>query len=210
MSRTKASKRIRLPRPAIKGQHYCLEETLAARRSVREFTDEPLTEAEISQLLWSAQGVTDAEGLRAAPSAGALYPLELYVAMSTGFYKYDHVRHELTLSRDEDVKRKLYDAALAQDAIVAAPVVFLITAVVARTQRKYGQWAEGYVMMEVGHVAQNLLLQAVALDLGGVPIGAFDDEQVKDALRLAAGESPLYLIPVGHPAASALARLKKW
>ena len=199
MSRKSASK-IKLPRPITKGQYYSLEETLSARRSVREFSDELLTQAELSQLLWAAQGVTDAEGLRTAPSAGALYPLELYVALSAGFYQYDHARHELTLRRDEDVKPALCDAALAQDAIVAAPAVFLITAVFARTQRKYGPWAERYVLMEVGHAAQNLLLQAVALDLAGVPIAAFDDDQVSEVLQLPASESPLYLLAVGHPA----------
>jgi SagB-type dehydrogenase family enzyme len=201
MSRTRVSRTIRLPRPSIQGRPNSLEETLAGRRSVREFTDEPLTEAEISQLLWAAQGVTDGKGLRTAPSAGALYPLELYVAMSDGFYKYNPARHALTLSSSENVKRALGDAALAEEAITEAPVVFLITAVLARTQRKYGQRAERYVHLEVGHAAQNILLQAVALGLGAVPIAAFNDDQISDALRLPANESPLYLLPVGHPVA---------
>ena len=188
-----------LPEPVTRGQHFSLEETLAVRRSVREFTVEPLTLAEISQLLWAAQGVTDVEGLRTAPSAGALYPLELYVATSEGFYKYDLARHALNLRSSDNVKRALRDAALAEDAITKAPAVFLITAVLARTQRKYGQWAERYVHMEVGHAAQNLLLQAVALDLGGVPIAALNDDEICDALQLPANESPLYLLPVGHP-----------
>ena len=201
MSRTKASKTIKLPRPLTKGRQYSLEETLAARRSVRDFTDEALTNVEISQLLWAAQGVTDDEGLRTAPSAGALYPLELYVAMTMGFYKYDPARHELTLRSSENIKQALRDAALAQDAVAEAPAVFIITAVFTRMQRKYGRWAERYVLMEIGHAAQNLLLQAVALDLGGVPIAAFDEDQVSDAMRLPARESPLYLLAVGHPAA---------
>ena len=201
MTRSKAPKRIKLARPDVERRSCSLEQTLAARRSVREFAGEPLTRDEISQLLWAAQGVTDVEGLRTAPSAGALYPLELYVAMLDGFFKYDPKRHELMQRQDEDVRPALCEAALSQDAIAAAPAVFVFTAVFGRSKRKYGIWAERYVLMEVGHAAQNLLLQAVALGLASVPIAAFDDDRVTSALRLAASESPLYLLPVGRPVA---------
>jgi SagB-type dehydrogenase family enzyme len=189
---------IELPRPSRQGERS-LEETLATRRSVREFADRPLTNAEISQLLWAAQGITHPDGLRTAPSAGALYPLEIHVATSSGHYRYEPVKHELEQRDTADLRRPLHHAALAQDSILEAPAVIVITAVHARTARKYGARAERYVHMEAGHAAQNLLLEAVALGLAGVPVGAFDDDQVSKVLRLPDEESPLYMIPVGHP-----------
>lgn len=177
-----------------------LTEALGARRSVREFANEPLTDFELSQLVWASQGVTSTEGFRAAPSAGALFPLELYVLNSHGLYHFNSPRHELHKRHSEDLRESLSRAALSQESISEAPTVFVITAVYDRTARKYGQArAERYIHMEVGHAAQNLLLQAVALDLGAVPIGAFDDIEVRKILQLPANESPLYLIPVGHP-----------
>jgi SagB-type dehydrogenase family enzyme len=198
MKDTKSSKKWTLPAPDLKGNRS-LEETLATRRSVRDFTDESLAVTELSQLLWAAQGVTDGEGLRTAPSAGALYPLELYVAQLAGVYQYEPSQHQLDRKEDRDVRRALCDVALGQDAIAAAPAVFILTAVYARTRKKYGPHTERYVHMEAGHAAQNLLLEAAALNLGGVVIAAFDDEDVSEVLRLPKTESPLYLIPVGHP-----------
>ena len=187
-----------LPQPRLQGDRS-LEEILADRRSVREFTDKPLTDTEISQLLWAAQGVTDPDGRRAAPSAGALYPLEVYVASSSGLFHFQPAQHQLSRRHDKDLRQMIHGAALAQDAIVEAPVVFVITAVYGRTQGKYGDRAERYVHLEAGHAVQNLLLQAVALDLGGVPIGAFNDKRLSEILGLSQNESPLYLIPIGHP-----------
>jgi SagB-type dehydrogenase family enzyme len=198
MNDTTKQSSIRLPRPSQQGERS-LEETLAARRSVRAFTSESLTDDEILQLLWAAQGITHPEGLRTAPSAGALFPLELYVATSAGLYHYNPAKHELRQRDGADLRRPLYRAALAQDAVMEAPAVFVVTAVYGRTAAKYGDRTERYVHIEVGHAAQNLLLQAVALDLAGVPVGAFDDDQVGKALQLPGDESPLYLIPVGHP-----------
>ena len=150
-------------------------------------------------MLWAAQGITHAEGLRTAPSAGALYPLELYLATSTGLYQYDSVKHGLRQHDSADLRQPLYGAALAQDAVKEAPAVFVFTAVYARAARKYGDRAKRYAHIEVGHAAQNLLLEAVALDLAAVPIGAFDDQQISKLLKLSDDECPLYLIPVGHP-----------
>jgi SagB-type dehydrogenase family enzyme len=166
---------------------------------VREFISDPLTDAEISQLLWAAQGLTGPANQRAAPSGGALYPLETYVVMASGLYHFDPARHELIQCHDQDVRKAIHKVSLAQDALIEAPAVFVITAVEARTRVKYGDRAERYLCMEVGHAAQNLLLQAVALDLGGVPIAAFDDERLSKVLGLPDHEVPLYLIPVGHP-----------
>ena len=186
-----------LPEPR-KDSEVSLEETLAHRRSVRQYTDQSLTMEEISQLLWAAQGVTRDWGARTAPSAGALYPLEVYVATPEGLYHYLPDGHRAEVLSQEDLRRTLARAGLDQSAIHDAPAVFVITAVYARTSGKYGKRAERYVKLEAGHVGQNILLQAVALDLGGVPIGAFHDDQVQRALGLPANYEPLYLIPVGH------------
>lgn len=188
-----------LPPPNLDGP-LSLEQTLHRRRSVREFTGEALSLAEISQLFWAAQGITDPTGKRTAPSAGALYPLELYAASGDGFYHYRPADHLLLVKSRDDLRPALYRAALQQEAILYAPTVFVITAVYARTEAKYGaRRSPRYVHLEAGHAAQNLLLQAVALELGGVPIGAFYDDQVQAALNLPGDHAPLYLIPVGHP-----------
>lgn len=187
-----------LPEPRLKGE-MSLEETLAQRRSVRSFTEEQLTMEEISQLLWAAQGITALWGGRTAPSAGALYPLEVYVATANGLYHYMPQEHKVISESQDDLRLKLWEAGLKQDAIREAPAVFVITAVYERTAKKYGDRAERYVKLEAGHACQNILLQAVALDLGAVPIGAFYDDQVQATLSLSTDREPLYLIPVGHP-----------
>jgi SagB-type dehydrogenase family enzyme len=176
-----------------------LEEAIASRRSVREFTDDVLSWQDLSQLLWAAQGITDARGLRAAPSAGALYPLEVYAVLPDGAYRYVPASHAVELLSEDDLREELWQAGLRQDALRQAPAVFVIAAVYERTEAKYGERAERYVKLEAGHAAQNLLLQAVVLELGAVPIGAFYDDRVQAALSLPADHQPLYLIPVGHP-----------
>jgi len=186
--------------PPREQSEMSLEEAIAQRRSVRDFSDQELTPAQLSQLLWAAQGITDPRGLRAAPSAGALYPLELYVVGADGFYHYQPDGSRLTLLAEEDLRPAVWGAGLKQDALRDAPAVFLITAVYQRTADKYGERAERYVHLEAGHAAQNLLLQAVALGLGGVPIGAFHDDQLQTALSLPDDHEPLYLIAVGYPA----------
>lgn len=188
-----------LPTPATSGD-TSLETALVGRRSVREFSDRPLTAAEMGQLLWAAQGITDPRGYRTAPSAGALYPLEIYVATAGGLYHYQPARHALAVVGRSDVRQALYQAALRQEAVSQAPAVFVIAAVYERTAIKYGaERSPRYVHLEAGHAAQNILLQAVTLGLGAVPIGAFDDEAIQEAMGLPAEEQPLYLIPVGRP-----------
>jgi SagB-type dehydrogenase family enzyme len=180
-----------------------IEKALLSRRSLREFVPEPLELWQISQLAWAAQGVTGPDGHRTAPSAGALYPLELYVAagnvngLPPGVYKYDLREHQLSPWIQGDKRRELSDAALSQSSIVEAAVVFAVGAVYKRTTAKYGERGIRYVHMEAGHAAQNLLLQAAALGLGSVLVGAFSDERVRQVLMLNGIESPLYLIPVG-------------
>jgi SagB-type dehydrogenase family enzyme len=187
-----------LPPPSLVGEKS-LEEVIASRRSMREFTDQALSWSYISQLLWSAQGMTDPAGLRTAPSAGALYPLEIYVALPDGAYHYLPPGHAVEPVSAGDLREDLWQAGRRQDALRQAVAIFVIAAVYERTEAKYGERAERYVHLEAGHAAQNMLLQAVALELGAVPIGAFYDEQVQAALGLPADQRPLYLIPVGHP-----------
>ena len=188
-----------LPPPMLSSD-LSFEETLARRRSVREYCDQPLTTAEMGQLLWAAQGITSEQGYRTAPSAGALYPLEIYLVTADGVLHYDPSHHRLEPVGHIDARPALYEAALRQEPVLAAPAVFVITVVYNRTAQKYGDHrGSRYVHLEAGHAAQNLLLQATALGLGAVPIGAFDDQEVQQALGLVEDHQPLYLLPVGHP-----------
>jgi len=190
---------IDLPAPRLKGI-LTLEEALSKRRSVRQFSDKALTMDELGQLLWAAQGITHPSGLRTAPSAGALYPLEVYAVTPDGVYHYEPQGHRLALQLPGDARNALHAAALQQDAVRQAPAVIVIAAIYERTAEKYGEErSPRYVHLEAGHAAQNILLQAVALELGAVPIGAFYDDQVKKALALPDDQQPLYLIPTGHP-----------
>jgi SagB-type dehydrogenase family enzyme len=197
MMETFAESVIRLPEPAMKGK-ISVEEALAARRSVRDFTSKSLTEKEISQLLWSAQGITRPWGGRTAPSAGALYPLELYVVLSKGLFRYVPKGHQLLRISDQNLFNVLAHAALEQECVRNAPAVIVMTAVYGRAEKKYGMRGERYVKMEAGHAAENILIQAVSLGLGTVPIGAFYDDRVTEALSLPENHEPLYLIPVGR------------
>jgi SagB-type dehydrogenase family enzyme len=177
-----------------------LVRALDARRSVRAFSTRPLSEVEMSQLLWAAQGVTHGDGYRTAPSAGALYPLELYVAASAGFFHYVPRGHRLARLGNTDLRAAIQTAALNQPGVASAAAVFVIAAVYQRTTGKYGaERGARYVQIEVGHAAQNLLLEAAALGLGAVPVGAFDDPKLARALGFPAEQAPLYVIPVGEP-----------
>lgn len=193
---------VRLPEPRLKSE-VSLEEALLKRRSVREYGKVPLRLEEVSQLLWAAQGITSGWGGRTAPSAGALYPLEVYIAvgnvksLAPGVYKYKPQKHELLKVRNRDVRSELAKAALNQIWVKEGAVDIVIAAVYERTTRKYGDRGVRYVHMEAGHAAQNIYLQAAALDLGTVTVGAFYDDQVKDIMDMAEDEVPLYVIPVG-------------
>ncbi len=188
---------VTLPKPGLK-DGMSVEEALARRESVRTFSAKALTDKEISQLLWSGQGITRRWGGRTTPSAGALYPLELYIALPDGVYRYDPDDHQLRLHLKENVSVSLAHAALGQRCVRDAPAVIIIAAVYRRITSRYGGRGERYVTIEVGHAAENILLQAVSLGLGAVPVGAFSDGQVQQILCLPSDHEPLYLIPVGH------------
>jgi SagB-type dehydrogenase family enzyme len=184
-----------------------LEQAILKRRSIRRFKNEPLTLGQLSQLLWSAQGTTGIGGKRATPSAGATYPLEIFIvvgnngipALAAGIYHYDFDNHSLSLHQVGDLQQKLADMALGQSSIARCPVDMVICAIHPRTAYRYGRRGERYVHMEVGHVGQNVALQAVALGLGTVMVGAFEDEDVRKAMKLEEQIKPLYIIPVGKP-----------
>lgn len=193
-----------LPKPRIDGS-VSVESALAQRRSVREFDNTPLALAGLGQILWAAQGLTDARGYRTAPSAGALYPLEVYVAagnvvdLPAGIYRYLPREHRLATVTAGDHRADLAAAAVSQHWVADAPAVLVIAAVYERTTGKYGQRGIRYAHMEVGHAAQNVYLQAVALDLGTTFVGAFSDDQVSQVLSLPEDEQPLGIMPVGRP-----------
>jgi SagB-type dehydrogenase family enzyme len=187
-----------LPAPLTTGQ-MPLEKTIARRRSEREFSQRSLTRGQIAQLCWAGQGITaPQEQLRSAPSAGALYPIELYVATGANVGHFQPNNMVIKQHVIGDIRPQLRQLAVNQEMITQAPVTFVIAAAVARTACKYGNRAERYCFMEAGHVAQNMLLQATALNLGAVPIGAFEDRRVAALLELPKGQRVLYLISVGH------------
>lgn len=197
------NKTISLPQPHVTGD-ISVEETLQNRRSIREYSDARLTLQEIARLAWSAQGITDeASGFRTAPSAGATFPVEIYLLITgipeceDGVYRYNNRNHSLEQKIEGDLRRELYEVSLRQPSITNAPVVMVITGVVQRTEQRYGQRALRYVYMEAGHVAQNVYLQGTALDIGTVVIGAFHDQSVSELMRLDEGEHPLYIMPLG-------------
>jgi len=193
----KMSNIIKLPLPRLSGK-LSLEESLAKRRSKRSFTKESLNWEEIGQILWAAQGITDPRGFRTAPSAGALYPLEIYFLTPEGAFHYLSASHQAEKIGEKDLRKALALSALGQSAVSQAPLDIVITAVYQRVTGKYGQRGERYVHIEAGHCAQNIHLQAVSLGLDSVPIGAFSDEAVSKVLSLPENYRPLYIIPVGH------------
>lgn len=199
VSTTRPQDRKPLPPADLSGK-MPLEQTIATRRSIREFAPRPLTPEQIGQLCWAGQGITDrSSGYRAAPSAGALYPIELYLVTREGIHHYLPREHALMPHQAGDVRRELQRASIDQDCVGDAPLTIVIAAVVDRSARKYRGRAERYCFIEAGHVAQNILLQATALGLGGVPVGAFEDERVAQVLQLPKDARVLYLLPIGYP-----------
>lgn len=193
-------KEIILPQPVTKGK-VSLEEAIFKRRSQREFQRKDLSLEQVGQLLWAAQGITAKRGgfsFRAAPSAGVLYPLELYALTKDGLYHYIPEGHKLENFSDKDLRKSLADAALGQEPAASGALVIVVCAVYERVTSKYGQRGRRYAHIEAGHAAQNIHLQAVALGLGSVPIGAFNDDAVKKCLSLPAACEPLYIIPIGY------------
>ncbi len=192
------SKIINLPEPKLAGK-MSVEESIYHRRSERSFLPNELTMEQISQLLWSAQGITDKSwGFRAAPSAGSLYPLTLYIMKKDGVFKYIPDGHKLIQITGEDRRPSIVRASLAQTFIGDAPLVIVVCGNFRIVEAKYGQRAYRYLNMEVGHAAENIHLQAVAMGMVSVPVGAFWDDVVAKTLDLPDTQDPFYLIPVGY------------
>jgi len=199
-----SEKEIKLPEPRYESD-MSVEEAILKRRSVRSYIDKPLSLEEISQLLWAAQGITDEEeNFRAAPSAGALYPLELFLVVGNvsstekGIYRYNPFDREIINVKEGGYRKELSLAALAQSCIINGAVDIVIAGVYGRITGKYGERGVRYTYMEAGHVAQNIYLQAETLGLGTVVVGAFMDDKVKDVIGMKEEETPLYILPVGR------------
>jgi len=194
---------MKLPEPNLTG-HLTLEQALLRRRSIREYQDEPLSISEISQLLWSAYGITSPEGYRTAPSAMALYPLEIDLVagcvegMVAGVYRYTPAGHQLERSIEGDLRGAVGSTTFDQAFVAHGAAVLVFSAVYKRTCAKFGEGGRKLVHMDLGHAAQNVHLQAAALKIGTVVVGAFRPENVKEVLNLRASEEPLYLMPLGR------------
>lgn len=202
-AQTKTQVEIKLPDPVFSSQ-TSIEEALKKRRSIRVYSSHSLTLQQIAQLLWAAQGITSSKGFRTIPSAGALYPLEIYLVtgeiknLSSGVYRYVPMKHTLQKLRDGDLRIQLANAAIGQDAVKYGAADIVITALFSRTTKKYGDRGKRYVLMEAGHAAQNIYLQTVSLNLATVSIGSFDDAYVKNILNITNEEEPLYILPIGE------------
>lgn len=196
---------IDLPQPHFEG-NMSVEEAIRMRRSIRDYQDEPLSLEHVSQLLWAGQGIT--EGFkRAAPSAGATYPLILYVVvgeegvagLAAGIYEYVPETHSLVLVKKGDFRNRIATACLGQSFIEDAPISIVIAAEYERTTVRYGERGIRYVHMEAGHAGENIYLQAGASGLGTVVVGAFLDVDLAQVLSLPEEQVPLYVMPVGYP-----------
>jgi len=189
---------LSLPTPKIEKAVY-LDEAIQKRRSVRRFSAKALTDYQISKLLWAAQGITDTHNdFRAAPSAGALYPLELYLIKNNGVWHYLVRNHSIEQINEKDLRSSLANAALEQSCVAQAPIDIVIAADYNRVTKKYGERGIRYTHIEVGHTTENLVLEAAALGLSSITIGAFNDDKVSNLLNLPHNETPLYIIPVGY------------
>jgi SagB-type dehydrogenase family enzyme len=202
MASTAENKIIKLPAPDLTGS-IPLEKAIAERRSIRQFTDDPLSLEIVSQMMWACQGITIEGMKRTAPSAGATYPLEIYLVanhvegLKPGLYHYLVYQHELAEIRSQDLSKQLVETAVGQNMIQKAAFNIVIAVDYKRTTVRYGKRGERYVHIEVGHAGQNIYLQAVTLGLGTVAVGAFDDAQVREQLGIE--EEVLYIMPVGKP-----------
>jgi len=195
---------IKLPEIRTSGG-MSVEEAISRRRSVREFRDEGIEIADLGQILWAVQGCTGEGCLRATPSAGATYPLEIFAVagqggvkgLDAGIYHYLNEEHELSLLKKGDFRKKLAEASLGQECIILAPVSIIFAADYSRTMKRYGERGRRYVNIEIGHAGENLYLQAQSLGLGTVAVGAFDDKKVAGVLDIPQPLEVLYIMPVG-------------
>ncbi len=199
-------KRMKLPKPKTHGE-VSLETAIKSRRTIRSFTAEPLSLEQYSQLFWAAQGITEDRGFkRAAPSGGALYPMDIYAVvgencvkgLESGAYHYDPKSHAVSLVSKGDLRNKVAGAALSQMWMATAPLNILITAEYYRITSKYGKRGVRYAIIEAGHIGQNILLQSEAMGLGAGIVGAFNDEKIRQVVNIPPNHEPLLILPVGY------------
>lgn len=198
-TRNSTHKIVQLTEPKLKGQ-VSLEEALAKQRSVRQFTGEPLKLAEIGQLAWAGQGIIEPQkGLRTAPSAAAIYPIELYFATQNGLFVYQPQGHGLEQIFEQDIRGILAATTSMQDTAIKAGCDIIVAGSARRLSAQFREDARKYMLLEAGHIAQNIQLQAVCLDLGSVTIGSFNTKDVSKICKLPKELEPIYIICVGYP-----------
>lgn len=203
------SSKIALPEPKLMGP-LSLEQALAKRRSVRQFAGQQLDFVQIGQLAWAGQGITEKQrGFRTAPSAGAIYPIRLYFATQKGLFVYNAKEHSLEKTLGVDIRDRLSEAALGQRWVAEAGCDIIIAGSERKLAARYHNRAKQYMLLEAGHIAQNILLQAVSLELGAVPVGAFETRQVSKVCKLPTSMEPVYIICVGYPAEQAAPETEK-
>jgi SagB-type dehydrogenase family enzyme len=197
---------IALPKPTLDGE-VSLEKAVRERRTIRDFRERPLSLKYLSQLLWAAQGITDpTTGKRAAPSGGALYPLDIYIlvgengveGMEAGVYRYSPKEHSISTTLKGDRRREISSASFSQMWMAKAPIIFIITAEYKRVTGKYGERGVRYALIEVGHASENLFLEAEALGLGAGIVGAFNDSEDSKVAGLPPKHEPLLIVPIGY------------
>ena len=176
-----------------------LDEAISRRRSSRSFSPKPLPLTLIGQLLWAGQGITSPDGKRTAPSAGGLYPIELYVVTPHQVMHYLPAGHRVEVRADVDHRGELRDAVLGQSAVASAPAVIVVAAVPERTRAKYGARGDTFVVLEAGHVTQNILLEATEHSLAAVSVGGVDSASVRRVVAMPPADDVEYLVPVGYP-----------
>lgn len=198
-TRLSPQKIIQLTDPNLTGK-LTFEEALAKRRSVRQFSSQALTRSQIGQLAWAGQGVTDRQrGLRTAPSAGAIYPIELFFATAEGVYGYRPTEHSLLQISEQDIRSNLARATATPEPVIGAGCAIIVTGSSRKLAKRFGSKARTYLALEAGHVAQNIQLQAVCLGLGSVTVGGLDTAAVRKVCRMSRELEPLYVICVGYP-----------
>ena len=204
----KMEHQMNLPKPKLKGE-VSVEAAIKHRRTIRSYLSKPLTLNQLSQILWSAQGITEDRGYkRAAPSGGALYPIDIYAVvgdnsveeLKAGIYHYEPHKHAVLLIAEGDFRTDVARAALSQMWMAKAPLNLVVTSEYSQITSKYGSRGERYAMIEAGHVGQNIFLQAEALGLRAGIVGAFHDNDVMRVIRISSSHDPLLILPVGYGA----------
>ncbi len=199
-TRISPQKIIQLTDPNLTGT-LTFEAALAKRRSVRQFSSQALKRTQIGQLAWAGQGITDKQrGLRTAPSAGSVYPIELFIATNEGLFIYRPTEHSLQQTSEEDIRGRLARATATPEPVVGAGCAIIVTGSSRKLATRFGAKSRTYLALEAGHVAQNIQLQAVCLGLGSVPVGGLDTAAVRKICRMSRELEPLYVICVGYPA----------